>query len=75
MIIADELLEIVDRNGNVNGTAPRSLVHDNPALVHKVVHVLVFHEDGRLLLQKRSRNKDVALPETCISKPSAPKNL
>lgn len=56
----DEVLEIVDRNGNVIGTAPRSVVHSNPALLHRVVHVLVFHQDGRLLLQTRSKNKDVA---------------
>jgi isopentenyldiphosphate isomerase len=29
-------------------------------MLHKVVHVLVFNENGELLLQKRSMNKDVA---------------
>lgn len=33
----DEFLEIVDRNGNVIGTAPRSVVHSNPAL-YECIH-------------------------------------
>lgn len=59
-LIMDELLEIVDTNGNVVGIAPRSVVHGNPSLIHRVVHVLVFDGKGRLLLQKRSMAKDVA---------------
>jgi isopentenyl-diphosphate delta-isomerase type 1 len=55
-----EMLEIVDSDGNVTGRAPRSEVHGNPALIHRVVHVLVFDRRGRLLLQKRSPQKDVA---------------
>ncbi|HAK87799.1 MAG TPA: NUDIX hydrolase [Nitrospiraceae bacterium] len=56
----EEILEIVDRDGKTLGTAPRSKIHGNPSLIHKVVHVLVFNEAGELLLQKRSMNKDVA---------------
>ena len=56
----EEILEIVDRDGNVIGKAPRSEIHGNPSLIHKVVHVLVFNPDGGLLLQKRSLSKDVA---------------
>ena len=56
----DELLEIVDRNGKVRGLAKRSELHSNPLLIHRVVHVLVFDKKDRLLLQKRSRNKDIA---------------
>jgi isopentenyldiphosphate isomerase len=56
----DELLEIVDDKGCVLRLALRSEIHGNPALMHKVVHVLVFNNNGELLLQKRSANKDVA---------------
>jgi isopentenyldiphosphate isomerase len=56
----DEILDIVDRQGNTIGTAPRSEIHGNPSLIHKVVHVLVFNGNGELLLQKRSMSKDVA---------------
>ena len=56
----EELLEIVDKDGNYVGIAPRFSIHGNPSLIHKVVHVLVFNGAGELLLQKRSMNKDVA---------------
>ncbi|MCL4456908.1 MAG: NUDIX domain-containing protein [Nitrospirae bacterium] len=56
----EEILEIVDRQGNTIATALRSHIHGNPSLIHKVVHVLVFNDKGELLLQKRSMNKDVA---------------
>lgn len=54
------MLEIVNTDGTVIRTAPRSEIHGNPALLHKVVHVLVFNAKGELLLQKRALNKDVA---------------
>ncbi len=56
----EELLEIVNKNGKPLGIAPRSSIHGNPSLLHKVVHVLVFNTSGKLLLQKRSMSKDVA---------------
>ncbi len=55
-----EILEIVNENGKIRGSAPRSEVHGDNSLLHRVVHVLVFTNDGSLLLQKRSMNKDVA---------------
>jgi len=56
----EELLEITDNNGNVIRVAPRSEIHGNPSLMHRVVHVLVFNRKGELFLQKRSETKDVA---------------
>ncbi|MFZ5906953.1 MAG: NUDIX hydrolase [Nitrospirota bacterium] len=56
----DELLEVVNEQGEVVKVAARSEVHGNPSLIHRVVHVLVFNRKGELLLQKRSMNKDVA---------------
>jgi isopentenyldiphosphate isomerase len=56
----DEILEVVDEKGHVLKLAKRSEIHCNPSLIHRVVHVLVFDKKGRLLLQKRSLNKDVA---------------
>ncbi len=56
----DELLEVVDESGRVIGLAPRSLVHADRNLLHRVVHVLVVNRAGDLLLQKRSAAKDVA---------------
>jgi len=56
----EEMLEIINAEGNTIGIRPRSEIHGNPSLMHKVVHVLVFNNEGELLLQKRSMNKDVA---------------
>lgn len=54
-----EFFDIVDENDRVIGQAPRSQCHGDPALVHRVAHVLVFDGSGRLLLQKRSPYKDI----------------
>jgi len=56
----EEFLEVVDDDGNVISLAPRSVIHGNPSLMHRVVHVLVFNKDGDILLQRRSLKKDVA---------------
>ncbi|WP_353683375.1 NUDIX domain-containing protein [Thermodesulfovibrio sp. 3907-1M] len=58
--VMEELLEIVDKDGRIISIAPRSLIHGNPSMLHKVVHVLVFNSKGELLLQKRASHKDVA---------------
>jgi isopentenyldiphosphate isomerase len=56
----EEMLEIINREGAVIGLRRRSEVHGNPALLHKVIHILVFNDAGELLLQKRSMSKAVA---------------
>jgi isopentenyldiphosphate isomerase len=56
----EELLEVVTEKGEIIKTLPRSEIHGNPSLIHRVVHVLVFNDAGELLLQKRSMSKDVA---------------
>jgi isopentenyldiphosphate isomerase len=55
-----EIIEVVDREGRVMGAAPRDCVHRDNRLLHRVVHVLVFDADNRLLLQKRSQHKKIA---------------
>ena len=55
-----ELLDVVTEKGEILQTLPRSEIHGNPTLLHRVVHVLVFNETGEILLQKRSMTKDVA---------------
>ncbi|PNX50770.1 MAG: hypothetical protein BV458_12625 [Thermoplasmata archaeon M9B2D] len=54
----NEFLDIVDSEGNTTGIASREDVHRNK-LLHKVVHLLVFNSSGELLLQKRSRSKEI----------------
>lgn len=53
----DEMLTLVTEDDREIGPVPRSLVHGNPALVHRSVHVMVIGRRG-LLLQKRSLAKD-----------------
>lgn len=55
-----QILEIVDKDGKPIGKATRGEIHGNPSLLHKVVHLIVVNNNGDLLLQKRSLNKDVA---------------
>jgi isopentenyldiphosphate isomerase/intracellular septation protein A len=55
----EEWFDLVDQEGRITGRAPRSAVHGNPDLLHPVVHLHVFHKNGQLYLQKRSKSKDV----------------
>lgn len=54
-----EFFEIVNEEGEVIGTAPRNKCHGDPSLVHRAAHVLVFNGEGSLLLQLRSKDKDI----------------
>jgi isopentenyldiphosphate isomerase len=57
--VNEELFEIVDDEGRVIGTAPRSKCHGDPSLVHRSVHLFVRNRRGDFYLQKRSLSKDV----------------
>lgn len=52
-----ELIDKVDREGNIVGTAPRSEFHKNPNLIHRVVHCWIFNSNGQILWQQRSLKK------------------
>lgn len=56
-----ELFPIVDVRGKTIGSAPRSVCHDGRSrLLHPVVHLHIVSRDGSsVLLQRRSRNKDI----------------
>lgn len=60
MSSVEESFEVCDAEGRVTGLATRSQLHRDPSLIHRVVHVMVFNNQGDLLLQKRSANKDIA---------------
>lgn len=53
----EEIFDIVNKNDEVIGQEPRSVVHAR-GLRHRAVHVLVFNSTGELFLQKRSMTKD-----------------
>lgn len=53
-----ELLDVVDEHDTVIGQRPRADVHAL-GLRHRAVHILLFNDNGQLLLQKRSMSKDL----------------
>ncbi len=54
----DELFDVVDEDDRVVGREQRAVVHAE-GLLHRAVHVFLVNGRGELLLQKRSRLKDV----------------
>ncbi|MBN2166824.1 MAG: NUDIX domain-containing protein [Marinilabiliaceae bacterium] len=52
----EEWLPLVDEDGKVVGSAPRSVVHKGSKLLHPVVHLHVINE-RQIYLQKRPMNK------------------
>ena len=55
----EEIFDVVDRQGRVVGQATRRQCHGDPRLIHQAVHVIIFDRQGRLLMQKRSSQKDL----------------
>jgi len=55
--MAEEIFDIVDDSDTVVGSASRGEVHRSGYL-HRSTHLLVFDSHGRVLLQKRSGEKD-----------------
>jgi len=57
----EEMLPVVDEEGNVTGKAVRSLCHFNPTekILHPVVHLHVFNSNGDIYLQHRALSKKV----------------
>ena len=55
----DEMLQLVDLDGNPAGQAPRSVCHSDKSLIQMVVHIEIFNEKGEIFLQKRSETKDL----------------
>ena len=54
--MADELLDIVTDEDIVTGQQMRSTVHQK-GLQHRGVHVFLFTQDGKMLVQKRSADR------------------
>lgn len=54
-----ELLPLVDPEGNVLGSATRGECHDGTMRLHPVVHLHVFNGKGELYLQKRPEWKSI----------------
>ena len=56
----EEIIPIVDENGNIIGSATRKECHSGSKLMHPVVHLHILNESrDALFLQKRSLKKDI----------------
>lgn len=53
----NEILEIVDSDDRVTGTATRREIHEQ-GLCHRAVHIFVFNSQGDIFIQRRSAAKD-----------------
>ncbi len=58
MLPNQELLAVVNEYDEIIDHSPRHIIHAE-GLRHRAVHILVFDDQGRLLLQKRSMLKDL----------------
>lgn len=54
-----ELLPITDSDGNVIGKTERGTAHNGSKILHPVVHLHLFSQEGEIYLQKRPEWKDV----------------
>lgn len=55
----EEVYDVVNEKDEVVGTATRRQVHENPALIHRAVGGYIFNHRKELLMQKRSKTKDM----------------
>jgi isopentenyldiphosphate isomerase/intracellular septation protein A len=55
----EEILPLVDEEGRVLGSAPRSECHRGRGKLHPVVHLQIFDGEGRMYLQKRAASREV----------------
>jgi len=55
----EEILQLVDFEGNPAGSAPRSVCHSDKSLIQLVVNIEIFNDKGDIYLQKRSDAKDL----------------
>jgi len=54
-----EWFPLVNENGETIGKASRQECHSGTKLLHTVVHLHIFNENGDIFLQKRAMTKDI----------------
>lgn len=55
----EEILPVIDGAGNIIGSASRSECHSGSMMLHPVVHLHILSKDNKILLQKRSKAKQI----------------
>jgi len=54
----EEYFDVVNEEDEIIGQAKRSECHEKN-LIHRAIFIFIFNDEGKLLLQKRSRFKDL----------------
>lgn len=55
--MADELIDILDEQGNIIGQKMKSEAHKNGSW-HQAAHIWIFNSKGEILLQKRAKSQE-----------------
>lgn len=55
----DEWFDVVDAEGRIVGSAPRTICHSRPGILHPVIHIHVIDDKDRIYLQKRALTKQI----------------
>lgn len=55
----EEIYDVVNEQDEVIGTATRREVHADPSLIHRAAGAYIFNRKKQLLMQKRSKTKDM----------------
>lgn len=58
MFIMDELVDILDEQGNRTGKSCLKSEAHRRGLLHPTVHIWLYTQDGRVLIQQRGKDKD-----------------
>jgi len=55
----EEIYDVVNEQDEIIGTATRKQVHSNPSLIHRAAGGYILNRKKELLMQKRSKTKDM----------------
>lgn len=53
----DEIVDLVNEQDEVIGQSTKGEVNSNPNVIHREVAVLIYNNEGKILIQQRSKNK------------------
>ncbi len=57
--MTDELLDLVNKKDQITGQVWKSEANQNSKLIHREVAIIIYNDSGKVLFQKRSKNKKV----------------
>ncbi len=58
--MADEILDLVNDKDEITGEVWKSEANQNPKLIHREVAIIIYDDSGKVLFQKRSKDKKVS---------------